>query len=164
MSALLHLMGFVLAHACWIVADLPKGEVLAPFAIIERVDGGRVIQPFEAATQGEAVAAGKALLDHPPVDAVRIAFVRDGLLRAPDGTATDVLSVTGWERGRPELTISQPYRSDGPSRFQLLAGAFVSLGHIEDEALALKQLREGVDSHPHAGSLWPRWAGKLRRA
>jgi len=51
------LAGSVLAHAAWSISDAP--DLLVPLAIVER-NGQREVMRFEADTQPEAIAHGKA--------------------------------------------------------------------------------------------------------
>ena len=53
--------GMVLAHAAFVASDLAEGELICPFAIITKDDRRQVV-PFEAESQAEAVANGKASL------------------------------------------------------------------------------------------------------
>ena len=55
------LAGFVLAHGAWSASDLPKGELLVPLAVVE-TGGQRQLLRFEAQTQEQSIAEGKATL------------------------------------------------------------------------------------------------------
>jgi len=149
----------VLAHACWIVADLPKNEVMAPFAIVETAQGRQLLH-FEASTQAEAVMQGKAFLAHPPEGATRIAFVRDLIAREPGGSQ-DVLAVTGWERDGQEVTAMQRYRFDKKGTFHLEGPIeIVRDGVTLDPSIAdptIDLIRDGIADHPKAASLWSSW-------
>src|SRR3989442_15084255 len=72
------LAGFVLAHAAWSASDLPKGDLLVPVAVIE-VKGERRLLRFEAETQEQAIARGKAAMQDAMATADAWAFARDGL-------------------------------------------------------------------------------------
>ena len=154
------LIGVRLGHACWIIVNLEQGELICPFVVIEWSDGSRSMQEFEADSQAEAVARGKAFLVEPVDGLVRMVFIRDGLLRNADGTATDVLSVTGWDRGQSELTVCQTYHHDDVNGLTLLGDPFVALGDVEDEAMMLAHIFAGIDSHVKAGLLWNSWGGR----
>ena len=108
------LAGFVLAHAVWNVSDLPEGTLLVPLAIIE-VSGERHLHRFEAATQEQAIAAGKAAMHDAMPTADAWAFARDGRLDR-DGRVTDVVSVDFWAKGMTKpVTVIQKYKAPSKS-------------------------------------------------
>src|SRR5262249_17408718 len=103
------LAGITLAHAAWIVSDLPPEQLLAPFAMKE-IAGQRYLQPFEAETQAIAIAGGKAEAAKWSRDSLTWAFAREGTVRDGD-KETDVLSVDFWAPGMADpATIVQRFQ------------------------------------------------------
>ena len=160
----LQLCGFALAHALNIVADLSAPELLVPFALCEDAAGGKTLTVFEADTQAEAVENGKRFMADPPSAATRCAFARDGIWRHSDGSGTDSLSVSVWQRGeRAELVVSQPYTPPGGASL-VLAGApiIVEDGQVLDGAAAERprtDVLSGVAAYPEGRALWRQWHG-----
>jgi hypothetical protein len=109
-----------LAHAAWVASELPTGEGLVPFAIIE-VDGQRHLQHFEAESQEKAILAGKAATRDAMATSDAWAFVRDGLFNV-DGRKIDALSVDFWAKGMAgPVTLIQQYKPpSGSTKFRLL--------------------------------------------
>ena len=164
-TAALKLGGFALAHAANIVSDLTPPNLLVPFALCEDQAGAKTLNIFEAATQEQAVARGKAFMASLPGAFQRCAFARDGIWRGQDGSGMDALTVTFWERGQEsELTISQRYKSPGRSAFGLIGEAIV----IEDgnvlEGVAAESVTRGflagVADYPDGQARWRRWGGQ----
>src|ERR1700737_1555681 len=91
------LAGFVLAHATWSVSDLPKGDLLVPLAIVEK-DGQRQLLRFEAETQEQAIAKGKATVAKLQAEADAWAFARENQFKDGD-KYVDVISVDVWAKG-----------------------------------------------------------------
>jgi len=83
-DSLILLAGFVLAHSAWSVSDLSKGEFLVPLAIVEKT-GQRQLLRFEAQTQEQAIAEGKAALAQRQGQLDAWAFGREGLLSGGTG-------------------------------------------------------------------------------
>ena len=157
------LAGFVLAHAAWSVADLPRGELLVPMAMIEK-SGQRQLLRFQADTQEQAIADGKATLVKRQPDLDAWAFGREGLM--PEGAAKiDVLTVDAWGKGmaRP-ITFVQKFSPASSGAFRLLGDPIVVVeGKAVEGAEAarlLKTLSDGVRQHPKAAQLWDGWRGK----
>src|SRR4051812_12591641 len=96
-AAALLLAGFVLAHAGWNVSDLEEGDLLCPLAVVEE-HGQRTLDRFEAKTQEEAIAKGKAAMVEHSKTADAWAFAREGLLTEETGK-TDILVVDFWAKG-----------------------------------------------------------------
>lgn len=162
-EAALTLAGFTLAHAVWSVSDTAQDELLTPLAIVER-EGERQLLRFEAETQEEAIADGKATLD---ANADRLdawAFAREGLWR-PDGAGgapQDVLTVEFHGAGMGErAAVLQPFaRAHGDSAFRLIGEPTLVLGgRMVDAppAAAREALMSGIQAHPNAGELWRAW-------
>jgi hypothetical protein len=157
------LAGFVLAHAAWSVSDLPKGELLVPLAVVE-TGGQRQLLRFQAQTQEQSIAEGKATLTKRQGQLDAWAFVREGLM--PDGTGkVDVLTVDAWARGmtRP-ITFVQKFSPYSSGAFRIRGDAIVIVdGKLVEGAEAtglVRRLYEGVSQHPKAGQLWSGWRDK----
>jgi len=154
------LAGFVLAHAAWIVSDLPDKYLLAPFAIIER-SGQRELHPCEAPTQEEAIAAGKRSMPQWTATSDAWAFAREGSFREGEDR-TDVLVIDFWAKGMKEpVTLIQKFeRFTKHGRFRLVGDAMVSVGGkilptFTDSASA--QLLRRIQQHSKVASLWDTW-------
>ena len=159
-DSLVLLAGFVLAHAAWSVSDLPKGELLVPLAVVEK-DGQRQVLRFEAATQEEAIARGKATLARRQAELDAWAFAREGLLRDKSGKV-DVLTVDAWAKGLPRpVSFVQRFTPAATGAFRVTGDAMVIVDGkalTEAEAVGLvKMLYAGALQHPRAGPFWPRW-------
>ena len=157
------LAGFVLAHAAWSVSDLPKGELLVPLAVVE-TGGQRQLLRFQAQTQEQSIAEGKATLTKRQGQLDAWAFVREGLM--PDGTGkVDVLTVDAWARGmtRP-ITFVQKFSPYSSGAFRIRGDAIVIVdGKLVEGAEAtglVRRLYEGASQHPKAGQLWSAWRDK----
>jgi len=157
------LAGFVLAHAAWSVSDLPKGELLVPLAVVEK-NGQRHLLRFQAGTQDQAIADGKAALAtrQPELDAW--ALGREGLM--PDGHGkVDVLTVEAWAKGmaRP-ITFVQRFTPASSGAFRLLGDPIVVVDGKAVEGAeatkAVKTLHDGIRQHTKAGPLWQGWRGQ----
>jgi len=90
------LAGFVLAHAAWSISDTQ--DLLCPIAVVEE-RGSRKLLRFEAATQVEAIANGKAKMAAINGKVDRWAFAREGLIHEGE-TEVDVISVGIGTRGQ----------------------------------------------------------------
>ena len=152
--------GFVLAHAAWIVSDLPDKDLLAPFAVVQQ-SGQRRLQVFEAPTQAEAITAGKEAMRTRSDSAEAWAFAREGSFQEGKDQ-TDVLVIDFWAKGMsaPVTIIQRFQRSTKHGRFKLLgeptltvAGEVVTLPRGTIEA----QLRPGINQHSKVSSLWDTW-------
>ena|SRR6266446_8929025 len=157
------LAGFVLAHAVWSVSDLPKGELLVPLAIIEK-NGQRELLRFEAETQVQAIANGKATLAKRQGDADAWAFAREGQFKEED-KYVDVISVDVWAKGMPaSITFVQPFQPCATGEFKLLGEAWAIIdGKVQTAAASnqlITQLNLGIQSHSKAAKLWPEWHRK----
>jgi hypothetical protein len=159
-ESLVLLAGFVLAHAAWSASDLSKGELLVPLAIVEK-NGQRQLLRFEAPTQEQAIAAGKAALAQrqPQLDAW--AFVRQGVF-TEGARKMDVLSIDAWANGmaRP-ITFVQPFSPYSSGAFRIRGSA---MAVVDGKALKgadadrlVRQLYEGVLRHPKVAPLWQGW-------
>jgi hypothetical protein len=163
-AEILQLAGFTLAHAAWNVSDLPADELLAPLALLQE-HGERRLVRFEATTQEEAIAAGKAAMDDAYQSTDGWAFAREGVWR-PAGESTapqDVLVLDFW--GHPmeaPASIVLPFRRlNERLPFQLLSEpVFVVEGRMmrsEDSRPLLAALADGVQSHDAVAPLWASW-------
>jgi hypothetical protein len=157
-SALL-LAGFVLAHAAWSISDAP--DLLVPLAMVER-NGQREIMRFEADTQEEAIAHGKAKMATLSGDVDVWAFAREGLFNEKEGKV-DVISVhIGVKGSAQRITLIQrfePYAKR--NHFRLIGDPEVVIdGNLQDPTKVkdlLVSVRRGVSQHSKADSLWDGW-------
>jgi hypothetical protein len=155
------LAGFVLAHAAWSASDLPRGELVAPLAIVEQ-NGERELHRFEAPTQAEAVARGKKAMTDATARADAWAFAREGPFNR-EGQKVDMLVVDFWAKGMASpATIMQqfePFTTGG--RFKIIGEPLLVLdGQPQTDGAAqavIARLREGIRSHPKVASLWDSW-------
>lgn len=157
-SALL-LAGFVLAHAAWSVSDAP--ELLVPLAIVER-SGQRETMRFEATTQQEAIAQGKAKMATLGGDVDEWAFAREGLFDERGGKV-DVISIDIGAKGSAQrITLIQRFEPYAKRKhFRLLGDPEVVIdGNLQDSAKVkdlLAIVRRGVSQHSKVASLWDSW-------
>jgi hypothetical protein len=153
--------GFVLTHCAAIADDNREGELICPFAVITS-SAGREVLNFESETQEEAVSKGWASFAEAKRKGVWWAFGREGIYRAPDGTGTDVLTVTVWT---PQMKLHHSFtqrfgrRSDQGIR---LIGATELLKHEGEYAEPVERwnqsaLRRGIESHAQ-GARWEEWS------
>lgn len=160
-EVVLTLAGFVLAHAAWNAADLPKGKLLAPFVVVQQ-NGERELTRFEDRNPIEAVSKARdfiQLLDE-KVDAW--AMARQGIVTL-DGRELDVLIIEYWSRGIPETnTIMQEIRP--PARrvgFKIIGPPLIFLdGEIQESSDAedmISIIEMGIEEHTQAGPLWTKW-------
>jgi len=158
-EAALLLAGFVLAHAAWSVSDAP--ELLVSLAIVER-SGQREVMRFEANTQEEAIAQGKAKMATPSADVDVWAFAREGLFDEKGGKV-DVISVDIGAKGSAQrVTLVQRFEPYGKRHhFRLLGDPEVVIdGHIQDSAKVkdlLASIRRGISQHSKVAPLWDSW-------
>jgi hypothetical protein len=153
------LAGFVLAHSAWSVSDAP--ELLVPLAIIER-NGRRKIMRFEASTQEEAIAQGKAMTASLSADVDEWAFAREGLLDEDSGKV-DIISVDIGIKGSAQrvalIQRFEPYTKR--HHFRLLGDTQTVIdGHIQEPAKAkglAEIVRRGVSQHSKVAPLWDGW-------
>ena len=155
------LAGFVQAHAAWSIADVPKGELLVPLAIVEE-SGQRQLLRFEARTQYLAIEKGKATLAQRDERLDAWAFAREGQFKE-DGVYVDSLTVSAKARGMKEpIVFIQRFRSTSKGPFKVIGDAMVVVsGQVlstNEAAPYLKTLRDGIQSHEKAGPLWQQWA------
>jgi hypothetical protein len=155
------LAGFALAHAAWSASDLPEGELVVPLAFVQQGEG-RELMRFEAATQQEAVANGKAAMAAAKAHSDAWAFAREGLFPR-DGKKVDVFVVDCWAKGMsaPISFIQQFEPFAARRRFRIIGEPMLVVdGEMQSPAAALpvlKRLREGIHSHPKVASLWSSW-------
>lgn len=154
------LAGFVLAHATWSVSDLPKGEVLIPFAIVE-AEGKREMSRFIADSQDQSIEKGKEFVTRQQASASAWALAKESQVNTNKGKV-DVLVVETWQKGMKEpMSYIQPFQPYASGTFKLLGPAIpVVSGSMIDTAHSkpyLDILYRGVSSHPKAASLWSSW-------
>lgn len=152
----LKLGGFLLAHATWIIADLGPGENYVPQALCLK-NGKLVLNVFEADSQVEAVANGKAFMEKEAAQYDGCAFARDGVIRKGD-KPVDVLTIDmAGESGSPFITLIQPYSKDSHLRLLGLEVFLTTNGDVVDQTAteALTPIvREGASSHSAALENW----------
>jgi hypothetical protein len=143
------------------VSDLPAGQLLVPVAVIES-GGERHLQRFEAESQEQAIAAGKAAMREAASLAESWAFARDGLLNEGD-RKVDTLSIDFWAKGmQGPATLIQKYQPfSGPNGFRLLAEPILVVGGVAQGGQTAKSVldlvQKGVRSHSKAAPLWDSW-------
>jgi len=155
------LAGFVLAHAAWSVSDLPKGELLAPLAMVER-GGHREITRFEAASQAAAIAEGRAAMAKLGTSVDAWAFAREGLIRE-NGGPVDVLTIDFWAKGMktPASLVQryEPFATRG--RFRIVGEPVIVISGVAQPPEVAKRwlttVLQGVHQHPKVASLWSTW-------
>lgn len=160
-ESLLILAGFVFAHATWNLSDLPKGDLLAPLAIVERSQQRQLLR-FEAETQEEAISQGKTTLKEHENELDAWAFAREGQMQE-GGKYIDTLTVEAKAKGMPgSIVFVQRFRPFHTGQFKLIGKPMVVIGaKIVSDAEAeiyLEQLHQGIQSHSQAAELWPKWA------
>ena len=159
-DSLLMLAGFVFAHATWSVSDLTEGESLVPLVITDN-GGHRQLMRFEAETQAQAIAEGKAELAAHGNEFDAWAFAREGQFKE-DGAYVDVLTVEAKSKDMKDpIAFIQRFRPYATGEFKLIGQPMVVIGGeviSENEAAPfIAQLRRGILSHEKAAELWPSW-------
>lgn len=154
------LAGFVLAHAAWSVSDLPEGDFLVPLAIVE-TGAERKLVRFEAETQEQAIAEGKAFVAKQQATVSAWALAREGQMNTSTGKV-DVLVVDAWAKGMGEpITYIQPFQPFAVGSFKLLGPAVPvvsgSMLSPEESEPYLTILYRGVSTHGKAAGLWASW-------
>jgi hypothetical protein len=157
-SALL-LAGFLLAHSAWSISDTP--DLLVPLAILER-SGKRELLRFEAPSQEEAIARGKAKMAALGDDVDFWAFAREGLLNEK-GTKIDVLSLDIGGKGfKTRVTIVQRFEPFARRKhFRLLADPEIAIDEVVQDPGKVKDMleiiRRGIAQHAKVAPLWDGW-------
>ena len=155
------LAGFVLAHALWSVSDLPKEELLVPLAITETKDG-RNLHRFEAETQEDAIAKGKAYVKSLGPDVVAWAFAREGLIANKTGKV-DVISVDVWAKGMDKpITLIQRFEPYSRRRhFQVIGKPDVLINSVAQDPKTMEgildTIEKGILQHSKVQPLWAEW-------
>ncbi len=153
------LAGFVLAHSAWSISD--AADLLVPLAVVQQ-NGNRELMRFEADTQEEAIAHGKAKMATLGDDVDCWAFAREGVFRET-AEGIDVISVDiGGKDIKTRLAIIQrfqPYRNK--KKFRLLGDPEVVIdGVLQEQRTSqemLKIIRRGVLQHSKVAPLWEGW-------
>lgn len=155
--------GFVMAHAALVASDLEEGELVCPFAVIEQA-GKRKVMNFEADTQDQAVAQGRASLQQLEAGTTAWAFAHEGLMSTPGAdTQQDVLLVSAWAPGIEEPLLLIQAFNPAPN------GGFALVGELEIEvdgsapaphvqAVLQAEAMIGVGMHPR-NVPWEAWRG-----
>jgi len=157
-SALL-LAGFLLAHSAWSISDAP--ELLVPLAMIER-NGKREILRFEAATQAEAIARGKAKMASLGQDVDYWAFAREGSMNVK-GNKIDVVSMDIGGKGiKGRIAIIQQFEPYARRKhFRLIGDPEVAIDGVVQAPDKVKDMleivRRGVAQHSKVAPLWDGW-------
>jgi hypothetical protein len=153
--------GFVLTH-CAAIADANRGvELICPFAVITSSNGREVLD-FESETQEEAVSKGWASFAEAKRRRDWWAFGREGIYRDPDGTASDVLTVTVWT---PQMKFHHSFTQRfgrRPDQGICLFGGTELVKHAGEYAEPVERwsqsaLLRGINSHPQ-GARWQEWS------
>ncbi len=156
------LAGLALAHGALVVSSLPEGELLVPVALTQREGEPFTMEAFEAPSQAEAVANGKAAMERLVTGDRAWALVRDGLLTEGD-RKVDALVLDFWGPGMTSpMTLLQKYRpATSAEGFQLLGPVLVSIGgRIQTDSSARPLIiivEDGIQQHPKAGAHWQSW-------
>lgn len=159
-DAAVSLAGFVLAHAAWSVSDLTEGEYLVPLAMTERA-GQRELHRFQAETQEQSIAEGKAAMDKLSGRVDAWAFAREGQFN--EGSShVGVISVDAWARGMTTpISLVQKFRPFSSGRFALLGDPGVVIdGEFQSPSPSsdlLAKLNRAIRSHPKAAEHWTEW-------
>lgn len=163
-EAVLTLAGFVLAHAAFNVSELPKGQLLSPFVVVEQ-NAERELTRFDDRNPVEAVSKARDFIQllEEKVDAW--AMARQGIVTI-DGRELDVIVVEYWSRGMPESqTIMQEIRP--PARrvkFKLIGQPFVLIdGEIQESSQvedSINIIMMGIEEHSQAAPLWTQWKNR----
>lgn len=151
--------GFLLAHALWIISELPPGDPYTPQALCEGSEG-RELLVFEADTQEEAITKGKMFMDTALTRFDRCAFARDGVVTSD--SVIDVVSVDIID-GKDRQTVVQAYAPAAEQPFRLLGNELVASHHAAGQATEIARTRqllhEGAAEHRAAAQAW----GELNR-
>lgn len=162
-ESLIVLAGFVLAHAAWSVSDLPEGDLLIPFAVVEISDDRQLIR-FEAGTQAESIKQGKAYLADPAPTTDAWVFAREGQYEE-EGRYIHVLTIEAKAKETEAAIIFfQRFQPFAEGKFRLLGSPMVVVdGEIIADSEAdplLAQLHQGIQSHEGVVPLWPEWVSE----
>ncbi len=162
-ESLIALAGFVLAHAAWSVSDLPEGELLTPFVVVETSDA-RTLSRFEAATQWEAINNAKVFLAERGDTFDAWVFAREGRIQEA-GAYVDVLTVEARAKGMEHsIAFLQRFQPFAAGEFRLLGPPMVVVdGEVVEDGEAepfLAQLHQGILSHSEVAPLWNEWLSK----
>jgi hypothetical protein len=168
-SAALYLAGFTLAHSLWSVSDTKPTELLVPLMIVEK-DGERTLQRFEAATQVEAIEAGKAASEKLIGQVDGWAFAREGTTRivGTSDVPKDVISVSLWIKGmeKPIVVVARFERATASHGFQVIGSPVISIDgkQLADETAKplVEDIIQGVLSHKEVTKLWEVWKKRNR--
>jgi len=152
--------GLALAHAAWSVSDLEDGDLLCPLAMVQRPDGYHLIR-FEAKTQEEAIAIGKAEMSKADPAIRAWAFAREGHFRESAGPV-DVISVDFWSVGMASAgTLVQRFVPYATGTFRLLGDPLLVLEGVAQDAMnaqaPLELVQAGIRQHSEAAKLWDTW-------
>lgn len=152
--------GFVLVH-CAAIADANRqGELICPFVVLADDSGRRVIA-FESETQEEAISKAWSSLAEAQAGKVWWAMGREGIYRDPDGTGTDVLTVSVWiPRMKTHYSWMQRFGRSSDQAVYFI-GEPEMLMHEAESATTVpawdrSALQRGISSHPRAQS-WASW-------
>jgi hypothetical protein len=141
---------------------LPFGELICPFAVVEKGDSHEVI-PFQATSQEEAIRLGKHKVEELTGTVDRWAFAREGLwsLLGSDSPKLDVLSVTAWSKGLDEpIILQQCFSPTAKGTFRLLDPIKIVVHgvacseEIKDRVMTI--VLQGINQHSK-GENWVRW-------
>lgn len=157
----LTLAGFVLAHAAWFSADLPAGQRLAPFVVVQR-NGERELTRFDQRDHTEAVNKARDFVELSQENADAWAIARQGIFTI-DGSDRNVIVIEYWSRGMPEpYTVMQEIRpATRRYKFKIIGPPLVFLdGEIQEASEVdgmINTIMTGVEEHTQAGPLWTQW-------
>ncbi|MCE9592678.1 MAG: hypothetical protein K8S98_00655 [Planctomycetes bacterium] len=160
-DSLYELAGFALGHAAWILSELESGVLLAPFGMTHASENRQLV-PFEAETQEQAIAGGKAWFAEHGHEFDAWVFAREGRLTGAD-SRVDALTVEARARGMAEsVYFVQRFKPRASGAFKVFGGPIVFWGTkwLSDEAATalFAKLHVGLRSHAEAAQRWPEWS------
>ncbi|MBN8613250.1 MAG: hypothetical protein J0L92_21840 [Deltaproteobacteria bacterium] len=152
MIELVHMTGFLAAHAIWSVSS---GETLIPMLGRERTGGQRDLVRFATPELGEGVARAKQTLDAPEPGVARSVVVYDGRITLPTGKIDAVICEGRDHAGGASLVVAVPYRhASSANGFAVHRPKFLEA--TDASPATLDAFFVGVDSHSAAAPVWTR--------
>lgn len=154
----LFLAGYVLAHAAWFSADLPLGQRLAPFVVVEQ-NSERELTRFNEPNQAEAVRKARDFAKLVEEKADAWALARQGIVTIRS-EQVDVLVVEYWSRGmrEPESVMQKIKPKSRQYKFRIIGKPFVFInGEVQDTSdndYIISYILTGTEEHSHSAELW----------
>ncbi len=153
------IVGLILAHSALIGSEQAEGELMVPYAIVQK-DGSQEVVDFEASSQQEAVGLANKAIEKFQKTADAWAFAQEGLITLDSGEKQDVYFIKAWTKGMSEpLRLYQMFQ---PQPFKLLDN--IKILNFDDTGLKMENankfisaLDTGIASHPTASEKWESW-------